>query len=314
MINRRKFIKTTSAGAAFLSACPLEGLAMQSEMESRGELRLTILHTNDMHSRIEPFPSTDPQYANMGGMAKRASMIDRIRKEEKHVLVLDAGDVFQGTPYFNMYGGELEFKLMSMMGYDAATMGNHDFDNGLEGFNKMLPHANFPFICSNYDFRNTILNAKTIPYKIIEKGPIKIGIVGIGIELAGLVSKTNYGETIHLNPIDTLNRYAEMLKCDMKCDVVICLSHVGYSYDHEKISDVILAKASSNVDVIIGGHTHTFLEKATVLKNRDLNSVLITQAGWAGICLGRIDLTLHKITGKKLFTCALQPITPSKTT
>ena len=124
-------------------------------------------------------------------MAQRAGLINSIREKEDHVLLLDAGDIFQGTPYFNFYGGELEFKLMSTMKYDAATLGNHDFDNGLIGLKKQLPFAKFPFLIANYDFSKTILKDKFNPYKIFNKGGIKIGVFGIGIELEGLVPK-NY--------------------------------------------------------------------------------------------------------------------------
>jgi 5'-nucleotidase len=312
MTSRRAFIKTAGAGLGFTALCPAESLANFAELEARNELHLTILHTNDMHSRIEPFPTTDPQYPGLGGMAKRAALIDKIRASDPHVLLLDAGDIFQGTPYFNMYGGELEFKLMTMMGYDAATMGNHDFDNGLEGFHKMLPHAGFPFICSNYDFTNTILHGKTQPWKIIEKGRLKIGVIGIGIELDGLVSKENYGDTVYLDPVNSATETAMMLKCDMGCDVVICLSHLGYTYETSKISDIILAQESKGVDVIIGGHTHTFLNEPKILINKDMSPVLVTQAGWAGICLGKINLTLHKSKNKILYNCNLQEISPSQ--
>jgi 5'-nucleotidase len=168
-----------ASGSALLAAgsFPVEALA-------GGELtRLTILHTNDMHSRIDPFPETDKRYAGMGGVSQRAALVKAIRAENEHVLLLDSGDIFQGTPYFNFYGGEVEFKAMSAMGYDAATMGNHDFDAGLEGFNLQLPHADFPFLVANYDFSDTLLNKKIKKYKVFKRGPLKIGVFGLGIEL-----------------------------------------------------------------------------------------------------------------------------------
>jgi len=230
-------------------------------------------------------------------MARRSALIKKIRQEGHHVLLLDAGDIFQGTPYFNEFGGEPEFRLMSEMGYDAATMGNHDFDNGLEGFDKMLEFADFPFICSNYNFDKTILAGKTVPYKIFNRGPLKIGVTGVGIELKGLVDSNNFGETVYLDPVETVNKYASLLKNEFKCDLVICLSHLGYSYQSKKISDLELASLSINTDLILGGHTHTFLPKPVYKKNRTGNKIMINQVGWAGLNLGRIDFEFR---GKKI--------------
>ena len=187
-MDRKKFLKTIAGGTIALSIAPNMVLAQDFSKPSSGK-KLTILHTNDQHSRIEPFDSSYAKNPNQGGFARRARVIQDIRKQESNVLLLDSGDIFQGTPYFNMFGGELEFKLMSMMGYDASTMGNHDFDNGLNGFLKALPNAKFPFITSNYDFEDTILEGKTLDYKIFDKEGIKIGIFGVGIELEGLVGK-----------------------------------------------------------------------------------------------------------------------------
>jgi 5'-nucleotidase len=292
------------AGGTLLAAAP--GFAMGGL--KRGARRITILHTNDMHSRIDPFPASDPRYAGLGGMEKRSALIKKVRSQEDHVLLLDAGDIFQGTPYFNMYGGELEFKLMTEMGYDAATMGNHDFDNGLEGFNRMLPHAGFPFICSNYNFSDTILNGKTHPCKVFRKGDINIGVFGLGVELEGLVGKSNYGETRYEDPIATANKTAQLLKYDQNCHLVIALSHLGYSYEKKKVSDVVLAAETENIDLIIGGHTHTFLDEATRLKNKKGTEVLVTQAGWAGICVGRVDFVLEETGAKQSITSALYPL------
>lgn len=252
-------------------------------------IRLTILHTNDTHSHIDPFPVDHAKYPDQGGVMRRAGLIQQIREENNHVLLLDAGDIFQGTPYFNMYHGELEMKLMSKMGYDAATMGNHDFDAGIDGFDKTLPYVNFPFVCSNYNFDDTILQGKTQPYHIIKKGPLKVGILGLGIELDGLVSKNNYLETQYLNPVEKAQQFADFLKEEENCDVVICLSHLGYQYKSKKVCDTIIAEETSNIDLIIGGHTHTFLPEPKALKNKNGKQVLVNQVGWAGINMGRID-------------------------
>jgi 5'-nucleotidase len=294
--SRRDFIKKAalgSVGALAFSAIPNEVFA-KSDL-----VKITILHTNDVHSHIDPFPDNDPKFAGLGGAVNRAALIKKIRAEEKNVLLLDAGDIFQGTPYFNMYGGELEFKLMTMMQYDASTIGNHDFDNGLEGLVKQLPHAGFPFINCNYDFRDTPMAGKTIPHKIFKKDGIKIGVFGLGIELEGLVEKRMYGNTKYLDPMVKAAEAAHHLKMEEKCDLVICLSHLGYSSRGKQINDVELAKRSKNIDLIIGAHTHTFLDKPSEYMNSDGKKILVAQVGWAGIRLGRIDYVFGRKTGKK---------------
>lgn len=289
-MNRKEFIKAIGITASGVVLAPSYLMASSPKKEL---IRLTILHTNDMHSHIDPFPLNDPKYPGLGGIEKRAALIRNIRATEENVLLLDAGDVFQGTPYFNMYGGELEFKLMSKMGYDGCTIGNHDLDNGIEGLRKMLSYAKFPFINCNYDFTNTELDGAIIPHKIIIKSGLKIGVFGIGVELTGLVDKKNYGETKYLDPLEIANDKARFLKKEKGCNLVVCLSHLGHSYHTQKVSDLILAKKSKHIDLIIGGHTHTFLNKPIEIKNKSYKNVLVTQAGWAGINLGRIDYEIH---------------------
>ena len=299
MSNRRDFIKKSGLGAIGISLIP------QLSFGNNKDIKLTILHTNDMHSHIHPF--TSGRNKGLGGMAQRAALIKQIRKQEEHVLLLDAGDVFQGTPYFNVYGGELEFKLMSEMKYDAVTLGNHDFDNGLEGLKEQLPHANFPFLIANYDFSDTIFKNTFKPYKVFRKGNLKIGVFGIGIELEGLVPKKLYQNTVYKDPILTANHYANILKQKEKCDLVICLSHLGFKYKEEKISDMTFASQTRDIDLIIGGHTHTFLKKPVKQLNIDQKEVLINQVGWAGINIGKIDYhfsqndSLKKVYGRSIF-------------
>ena len=302
MKNRRNFLKKSSLGILGVSLLP--NILLSNEKN----IKITILHTNDMHSHIHPFNSG--RNKGLGGMAERAGVINKIRLKEKNVLLLDAGDIFQGTPFFNFYGGELEFKLMSKMKYDAATIGNHDLDNGLEGLSQQLQHANFPFLIANYDFSKTILKDQFQPYKIFTKEGIKIGVFGIGIELKGLVPKKLYGNTIYQDPIKKANYYANLLKKKKNCDLVICLSHLGFKYKTDKVSDIMLASNSRNIDLIIGGHTHTFLKKPVSIPNIDQQPVLINQVGWAGINIGRIDYhfrqnkenkTLKKVFGNSIF-------------
>lgn len=271
-------------------------------------VQLTILHTNDVHSRIDPFPMDGSRNQGMGGVARRAALIKKIRAEQPNVLLLDAGDIFQGTPYFNLYGGELEFTIMSQMGYDAATMGNHDFDNSIAGFVKQLPHADFPFLVSNYDFSNTELKGKTQPYKVFKKGGIKIGVFGVCIELEGLVNKKNYLETVYLDPIPKANEIASLLKNELHCDLVVCLSHLGYKYKENKVSDQILAKSTRNIDLIIGGHTHTFMKEPESVMNLDGKVTTINQVGFAGINLGRLDYFFDRERGDRKMVAAVLPV------
>ena len=289
-MKRRDFIKNTAASSTLLG---LTGLSLSS-FNTNDLKHITILHTNDVHSYIDPFPADHPKNPNMGGVARRATIINSVREENPNTLLVDAGDIFQGTPYFNYYGGELEFKLMNMMKYDFATIGNHDFDNGIEGLFAQLPNAKFDFVSANYDFRNTVLDGLVKPYKTKIIDGIKIGIFGLGVELEGLVDKKNYKETVYNNPIEIATDITKKLKNEEKCDLVICLSHLGFKYkdEPEKVSDLVLAKKTKDIDLIIGGHTHTFLDKPVIEKNLEGKEVLINQVGCYGINLGRIDFYL----------------------
>jgi 5'-nucleotidase len=298
MLNRKSFIRKGMMATGAL----LAGSTVTRAAEYFTPLKLTILHTNDTHSRLEPFPMDGGRNQGLGGIAARAQLISRIRQEEEHVLLLDAGDIFQGTPYFNLYKGEPEIKAMSAMNYDATTIGNHDFDAGMENLAKQLmDHANFPMLVSNYDFSNTAMENKTAPYKIFKKGKLKIGVLGVGIEMRGLVPDNLFGATKYLDPIQKANEVADRLKKTENCDMVICLSHLGNQYKtSNKVSDEILAKESKFIDLIIGGHTHTFLEKPIVYKNKEGNDVIVNQVGFAGIILGRLDYEFSKFSGKKM--------------
>ena len=182
---------------------------------------------------------------------------------------------------------------MSQMGYDCVTLGNHDFDNGIAGLLEQMPHASFDFVNCNYDFKDTLIENKILPYKIYKKGNLKIGVTGIGIELNGLVPEKLYGKIKYNDPVEKLNKVAAYLKQEKKCDLVICLSHLGYSYKNDKINDLTLAPKTSHVDLIIGGHTHTFLKEPTILKNALNKNIIINQVGWAGLSLGKIDFTFN---------------------
>ena len=290
-MKRRAFLKNSAAAGVFATA-GAGGLGLLSFSPQKKLKHITILHTNDVHSHIEAFAGDHAQFPGKGGAAKRYTLIKEIRKENPNTLLLDAGDIFQGTPFFNFYGGELEFKLMSKMGYDAATIGNHDFDNGIDGLYAQLPHAQFSFLSANYDFSNTIMDGQVKPYQVFVKDGIRIGVFGLGIELEGLVGKDLYKETKYLDPVEISREMVRQLKENENCQLVICLSHLGYRYRNEKISDMKLAGLTKDIDLIIGGHTHTFLPKPTVAQNSEGKNVLINQVGWAGVNLGRIDFYL----------------------
>ena len=285
-MDRRKFLKNSVFGSLAL------GSTIHNYSCETGDLKkITILHTNDVHSHIEPFSSEHSEFPNQGGFERRSTLVNSIRKNNPNTLLFDAGDIFQGTPYFNFFNGELEFKLMSLLKYDAVTIGNHDFDNGITGLYEQMPKASFDFLISNYDFSNTVLDGKTKNYKIYNKSGIKIGVFGLGIELEGLVTKELYKETKYLDPIEISRDISDKLKFEENCDLIICLSHLGYKYNNlpERVCDYNLAKKSNHIDLIIGGHTHTFMQKPVVLKNEKGNDVMINQVGCFGLYLGQID-------------------------
>jgi 5'-nucleotidase len=292
-MKRRSFLKTSILGSGSLLL--LNSFQWTQQLQVLKEKKLVILHTNDTHSQIDPFPANHPKFPNKGGVARRAKLIDDIRAQEEHILLLDSGDIFQGTPYFNLFHGELEMKLMSAMQYDAATMGNHDFDIGLDGFLQAKKFADFPFLCANYDFSNTVLKDQTQVSKIFHKAGLKIGVFGIGIQLEGLVSADNYGQTVYLDPIETAARIAKELN-EKGCDFIICLSHLGHSYsDTKKPSDVRLAAENEHIDLILGGHTHTFMEAPSVHRNKQDKDTLVHQVGFAGLFLGKVEVSASKV-------------------
>lgn len=289
MMNRRSFVRNTFLVSSGALVAP--SVFSQKALPKTSK-KITILHTNDTHSNIDPFPENHSKYPGLGGVSRRFELIQKIRSEEGNVLLLDAGDIFQGTPYFNKYGGVLEMKLMTELGYDAATMGNHDFDGGMDGFVQAKEYADFPFLCANYDFKNTPIDGLTQEEIVIEKGGVKVGVFGVGVELQGLVPANKFGETVYNDPIEIANDRAASLK-KKGCDLIICLSHLGYSYESDKVSDLKLAAATKDIHLIIGGHTHTFLEEPTVVENASGDTTLVNQVGWAGVQLGRLDFEIE---------------------
>ena len=303
-MDRRKFLKNSVFGSLALGSTIHNYSCETSDLK-----KITILHTNDVHSHIEPFSSEHSEFPNQGGFERRSTLISSIRNNNPNTLLFDAGDIFQGTPYFNFFNGELEFKLMSLLKYDAVTIGNHDFDNGITGLYEQMPKASFDFLISNYDFSNTVLEGKTKNYKIYNKSGIKIGVFGLGIELEGLVTKELYKETKYLDPIEISRDISNRLKFEENCDLIICLSHLGYKYDNlpERVCDYNLAKKSNHIDLIIGGHTHTFMDKPIVLKNEKGNDVIINQVGCFGLYLGQIDF-FFDLNNKRSFRSSVLKI------
>ena len=297
-MNRRKFIYNSSL--ATLSVVGLNSCNLLNE-----DVKLTILHTNDVHSQIEPFPLNHNKYPNRGGFARRANIFKGLMKINPNTLIFDAGDIFQGTPYFNFFKGELELNLMKKMGYNAATIGNHEFDAGLSSLKTNILNNDFQFISSNYNFDNTELEGLVNKYKVYKKQGIKIGVFGLGIELNGLVNSSLYLETKYYDPVEIAKEMTTKLKKEKKCDLIICISHLGHSYQNDKISDLKLGKLTSDIDLIIGGHTHTLLKKPEIIKNSKNEDVIINQVGSNGVFIGKIDFNFSKLN-KKTFNSIVE--------
>jgi 5'-nucleotidase len=286
-MKRRNFLATLGATAA------------ASRLTLRGEgapetVRLTLLHTNDTHSRIEPFGPGNGAISGKGGMARRATLVKQLRRQLGNVLLLDAGDVFQGTPYFNKYKGVLDYKLMSMVGYDAATLGNHDFDNGVEGLVAAMAEAKFPFVNCNFEMKGAPELAKRVQPWIVKQLPgVKVGITGVCVDFKGLVAPKNHEGVVWLNPLESLVPVVKVLREQEKVDMVVLLSHLGYDLKGAGWDDLTLARQLPGVDVIIGGHSHTFLEEPVRIKNEG-GETLVFQVGFGGVNLGRMDFTLRQ--------------------
>lgn len=254
---------------------------------------LVILHTNDTHSQIEPVRVGRDR--DKGGVERRLQYINAVREEvgRRNVLLVDAGDYNQGTPYFTVAKGDLEIELMNALGYDVATLGNHEFDNGQEELARRLSSAKFETVTCNYDFSESVLKDYVKPYTIIRRAGLKIGIIGAIVPLEGLVLKSYTDGLVPLDPISEVNKWAAWLKNKKKCDLVILLSHFGFDGGSMKRpSDVLMAKNSQDIDIIIGGHSHTFLKDAVEIENLAGRKVIITQAGGQGVVVGRMDITI----------------------
>jgi 5'-nucleotidase len=256
---------------------------------------LVVLHLNDTHSRIEPFPENDSRNPDKGGVIRQEAYMEEVRRENKNVLLFHSGDFVQGTPYFNLFGGKVEMSVANFMKVDAACLGNHEFDNGLEFLANLLRLAQFPFISTNLDFTGTPVEGLTKEYLILEREGLKIGVIGLTINPDDLVAKNNYAGMKYLDPIESTNRVATYLKEQEECDLIICLSHLGYYPSEKPVGDITLAKESRYIDMILGGHTHTFLQQPDRRLNLDGKEVVINQTGATGIYVGRLDIVLEEV-------------------
>lgn len=250
--------------------------------------RLVILYTNDTHSQIEPFPSNDTYFPDRGGVVNRKALVDSIRRVEKNVLLIDAGDFVQGTPYYNLFHGRVETEAMNRIRYDVGTIGNHEFDEGIDSLKRMVEQLDFPMINCNYDFSATRLHGLIEPYIVLKKDGVRVGVVAVGTALDGMVTPSKRPGVVFRPIVESVNHYAAILRKQKKCDLIICLSHIGYDEDKR------LAAASQEIDLIIGGHSHTYLEHPTAIKNRNGKAVLVYQIGSKGVSLGQITLEFKK--------------------
>ena len=267
-------------------------LLLGGQLHAQETKNIVILHNNDVHSRIEPMPETHPNYPNLGGIVRQGAYVDEVRGGNENVLLFSCGDFVQGTPYFNLFGGQIEVSCMNFMKYDAACLGNHEFDNGLDRLAKIIRSAQFPIISTNLDFTGTSVEGLTKKYIILERGDIQIGVIGLTIDTKDLVTPANYEGVKYLDPIQVANETAAFLK-EEGCDLVVCLSHLGYYPSEDEVGDITLAKESRNIDAILGGHTHTFLNKADRRLNLDEKEVVINQVGDRGINMGRLDIVME---------------------
>lgn len=271
----------------------LSAIVLNLGVLSAQQKEIVILHTNDTHSQIDPNPATASRNADEGGIVRRAAAIEMIRKETPNVIVVDAGDFVQGSPYYNFFKGEVEVKMMNAIGYNVGTLGNHEFDNGIDELARLLSMAKWPIICANYDVKGTPLEPYVKQTLTLERDGIKIGFVGIGVNPDGLIAKKNFGDIKYLDPVETANKYARKLK-EEGCDMVVVVSHIGYFPDDDNAGDRQLAINSTDIDLIIGGHSHTDLKGCVEVANKNGKMVKITQTGKSGFRLGRINVEFGK--------------------
>ena len=264
-----------------------------SHVSAQGK-RLVVLHTNDAHSTIMPLNPNlqDKELAGRGGFIRRLEFLQQQRRENPDLLYFDSGDFFQGSPYFTLFKGDVEVGLMNMMGIDAATIGNHEFDYGMDNMARVFKMANFPIVCANYDFTGTPLEGVVKPYVIIKRNGVKIGVFGLSPQPEGLVEKRNYPGMTFLDPVKKALEVATLLKKKKKCDMVICISHLGWNTD--LVDDIEMIQSSRYIDLVLGGHTHTYFEDLRFVKDLDGRDVPVDQNGKHAIWIGKMVFELSK--------------------
>jgi 5'-nucleotidase len=286
MINRRIFLTASAAFGAALVGQPRTLLKA-----SAADTVITILHTNDTHSQIDPLPPNDKN-AGKGGVARRATLVKRIRKESPNTLLVDAGDVLQGTPYFNFYKGEVEYKAMSAIGYDVGTLGNHEFDNGVEALATALKFANFDLVSTNYDVKGTVLEQRIKPYVVKTVAGIRVGLFGLGISPVALITPDNFKGVTYIDPVEAARGAVKKLREQERCALVVCMSHLGYNANGKE-GDSFVAARVDGIDFIASGHTHTFMQQPVTQTQPCGARTLIFQVGKSGIYVGRVDFTFR---------------------
>lgn len=306
MTTRRHFLKTAAVtGLALSLPKTLSSFSRVTNYATiwapllrpeAGETLITVLHTNDTHSQIDPILDNDKAYPAKGGVARRATLVKRIRKENPNTLMLDGGDVMQGTPYFNFYKGEVEYKAMSLIGYDAGTLGNHEFDNGVEALAKALQFADFDIISTNYDVRGSALESKVKTHAVKVLSGVRVGLFGMGISPKGLITPDNFKPVQHMDPVRMTRGVVKLLREQERCTLVFGMSHLGYYPKPQKdeVGDTQVAAQVDGIDFIASGHTHTFMEKPAVQKNPSGKDTVIFQVGRSGIYVGRVDFTVRE--------------------
>ena len=266
--------------------------------EVTSEVKITILHTNDTHSQIDPLPPNDVLFPGKGGVARRATLVKQVRKENPNTLLVDGGDVFQGTPYFNFYKGEVEYRAMSEIGYDAATLGNHEFDNGVDALAAAAKFAKFELLSANYDVEGTPLEGRVKPYIVREFQGVRVGLFGLGISPVGLITPANFKGVTYRDPVDAAREVVKILREKEGCTLVVAMSHLGYYTEPRpgQIGDSQVAAQVDGIDFIAGGHTHTFMNKPVRIKQPSGQETLIFQVGKSGIFVGRVDFVIRSGT------------------
>lgn len=264
-------------------------------MAAWGQQKLVVLHTNDTHSTIMPLSRNlgDTMLAGRGGYLRRMELLRRERAAEPGLLLFDSGDFSQGSPYYTLFKGDVEVELMNRMGYDAATIGNHEFDFGLDNLARLLRKAEFPVVCANYDFSGTPVAGLVKPYVILHRNGLKIGVFGVSPRLEGLVAADNYRGVGYTDPVEAARSTARLLKRQKHCDVIVCLSHLGWAQMPADVDDSAMIAGSKYIDLVLGGHSHSYFERLEYVSDANGRRVPVDQNGKHGVFVGKVEMTIR---------------------